>query len=239
MIGVRRGARETWIDHDQRRVVLLLRLEYVLQRDRMCLGRVAADDQDRFGVVNIIVRIGHCTVAPGVGNTRDGGGVTDPGLVIDVVGAPDGGQLAEQVGLLVVVLGGTEPVDRIRTGAFSDLQQLVAHLVDRLIPGDARPLAVDQFGRILQAPFAVPVFAHRCTFGAVRTAAEGVIECRLLTGPDTVVHFCDNAAADRTVGTDGSDLLSRARLAGRGIGTAHHGRVQTQSQRGAAGHQTG
>ena len=95
VIGVRRGARETWIDHDQRRIVLLLRLEHVLQRDRMRLGRVAADDQDRLGVVDIIVRVGHRTVAPGVGNTRDGGGVTDPGLVIDVVGAPDGGQLAE------------------------------------------------------------------------------------------------------------------------------------------------
>ena len=105
-----RGAGEARIDDDQRRVVLLLAFEHVLQRHRMGLGRVAADDEDGLGVVDVVVTVGHGAVAPGVRDTGHGGGVTDTRLVVHVVGAPHGRHLAEQVGLLVAVLGGAEPI---------------------------------------------------------------------------------------------------------------------------------
>jgi hypothetical protein len=75
------------------------------------LGRVAADDEDRAGIVDVVVGVGHGAVAPCVRNTGNRGRVTDPRLVVDVVRAPVGRELAEQIGLLVVVLGRAEPVD--------------------------------------------------------------------------------------------------------------------------------
>jgi hypothetical protein len=108
---MRSGAREARVADDQRCVVLLLGLQHVQQRDRMCFGRVAADDEDRAGIVDVVVGVRHGAVAPGVCNTCNRGRVTDTRLVVDVVRAPVGGELAEQVGLLVVVLGRAEPVD--------------------------------------------------------------------------------------------------------------------------------
>ena len=136
LVGVGRGAREARVADDQRRVVLLLGLQHVLQRHRMRFGRVAADEEHRARVVDVVVAVGHRAVAPGVGNTRDRGRVTDPRLVVAVVGAPEGVELAEQIGLLVVVLGRAEPVHRVRTvpgdlgPLLADLQHLVADLVD-------------------------------------------------------------------------------------------------------------
>src|SRR3546814_10877614 len=77
-------------------------------------------------------------LAPGVGNTRDRGRVTDSRLVVTVVGAPEGIELAEQVSLLVAVLRRAQPVDGIGAGAVVDLQHLAAEPVDRLLPGDLR-----------------------------------------------------------------------------------------------------
>src|SRR3546814_9378562 len=47
---------------------------------------------------SVVEAVSHRAVAPGVGNTRDGGRVTDTRLVVTVVGAPEGVELAEQVG---------------------------------------------------------------------------------------------------------------------------------------------
>ena len=131
--------------------------------------------------------------------------------MIDVVRAPEGGELAEQVGLLVVVLGRTEPVDRVWTARFADLQHLVADLVDRLFPGNLLPFAVDQLGRMLQAPLAMRMLAHRGTLGAVRAQVKGAVPARLLTGPDAVLHLGNDRAANRAVGTNRL-LENRARL---------------------------
>ena len=46
LVGVGRGTREARVADDQRRVILFLRPEHVLHRDRMCFGRVATDLED-------------------------------------------------------------------------------------------------------------------------------------------------------------------------------------------------
>ena len=192
--------------------------------------------------MDVIVGVGHGTIAPGIGYPGHGGGMADACLVIHVVGAPHGGQLAEQVGLLVVVLGAAEPVHRIGAGLLANLQQLVADLADRLVPGDPLPLAVHQFGRILEASLAVTMLAHGGALGAVRPPVEWVIEGRFLAFPDTVAHLGEDAAAHRAMSADGLDLayLALAGLAGLGcFGPAHHGRGQHAPQCGRGTQQRG
>ena len=111
LVSMGRRAGKARVADDQRRVVLLFGFQHVQQRDGVRLGRVAANDEDRFGIVDVVVAVGHGAVAPCVRNARNRGRVTNPRLVIDVVRAPVGGELAEQIGLFVVVLGRAEPVD--------------------------------------------------------------------------------------------------------------------------------
>ncbi len=184
------------------RVVLLLGLQQMLQRDRMRLGRIAADQEDRLRLHDVVVGVRHRAVAPGVGDTGDGRRVADARLMVDVVRAPEGGELADQVGLLVAVLGRAQPVDAIGTRRLADLQHLVADLVDRLIPGDPRPLAADELHRVLEAALAVGVLAHRRTLGAVGAEVERAVEAGLLADPDAVLDFGDDGAADRAVSAD-------------------------------------
>ena len=112
-VGVGGGSRETRVRHDHLGAVLL-RPQDVLHRHRVRFSRVAADEEHRPGVVHVVVRVRHRPVAPGIRYPGHGGGMTDSRLVIDVVRTPEGGELAEQVGLLVAVLGGAEPVHRVR-----------------------------------------------------------------------------------------------------------------------------
>ena len=221
MIGMGRGAGEARVDDDQRRVVALLAAEDVLQRDGVGLRRIAAHDEDGLGVVDVVVGVGHGAVAPGVGDAGHGGGMTDARLVVHVVGAPEGGQLAEQVGLLIAVLGGAQPVDRVRAGLLADGEHLVPNLIEGLVPGDALPLAADQFHRVLEPALAMAVLAHRRALGAVRAEVEGVIEGRLLTRPDAVAHLGVDAAAHGAVGADGPCGLHRIHRRGGRIGRAH------------------
>ena len=118
---MRGGAGEARVADNQRRVVFFLGFEKMQQRHRVRFRRVTTDQEDRFRVVDIVVRIGHRTVAPGVGYAGNRGRMADPGLVINVVGAPVGSEFAEKVGLLIVELCASQPIDRIRTAFLADL----------------------------------------------------------------------------------------------------------------------
>jgi hypothetical protein len=158
---------EPRVTDDQRSVVLLLRLEDVLNRDRVRLRGIAPDQEHGARFLDVVEAVRHRAVAPGVRYTRDRGRVTDPRLVVAVVAAPEGVELAEQIRLLVVELGRAKPVHRVGTGALTDRQHLVADLVDRLIPADLLPFATDHLDRIAQAALAMCVFAHRSALGAM------------------------------------------------------------------------
>ena len=202
-IGMGRGAREARVADNERGIVLLLGPQHVQQRDRMGLGRIAADDEDGLRVVDIVVGVGHGAVAPCVGNPSNGGGVTDTGLVVDVVRAPIGGELAEQIGLFVVMLGGTKPIDAVGPAFVADFHHAIADLVDGIFPTDALPLAAFLFHRIFKAAFAMGVFTHRSTLGAMRPEVERAVPAGLLPDPNAVGDFGDDGAAHRAVGADG------------------------------------
>ena len=216
LVGVRRRAREARVDDDELAAVLLAAQD-VLHRDGMRFGGIAADEEHRLAQVHVVVRVGHRAVAPGVRDTCDGGRVADARLVVDVVRAPQRRELAVQVRLLVRELRRAEPVHGIGAVLLADLEQLVADLVDRLVPGDALPLAADELHRVLEPLVAVAVLAHRRTLGAMRAEVERRVEVRLLPGPHAVLHLGDDAAADGAVRAHGAldDDLAVAGFRGR------------------------
>jgi len=221
-IGMGRGSGESGITDDQRRIVDFLGTQKVQQGNRVRFGRVAADDKDRTRIVNVVVGVRHRAVTPGVCNTCDRGRVTDPRLVIDVVRAPEGRELAEQVGLFVVGLGRAKPVNPIRPGgSVADLHHLVADFIDGVFPGNPGPFAVDELGRIFQPAFAVRMLAHCCALGAMGAEIERGIKSRLLADPDTVLNLSHDRTTDGTMGANGLldfDFAIRAL----GMRLAHH-----------------
>src|SRR5450759_1464047 len=128
--------------------------------------------------------------------------MADARLVVGVVGAPERSKLPIEVGALVGELGRAQPIDRIGARLGPDFRELVADLVDRDVPGNARPLAVHQLHRIAQTAITMHRLARRCALGAMRSAVDRRIPTRFLADPDAVRHFGGNGAADRTVSAD-------------------------------------
>ncbi len=124
LVGFRRGAGKARIGHDHLAAVLL-GVQRVQHRHRVRLGRVRAEEQQALRVLLVVVRVGHRAVAPGIGDAGDGGRMADARLVVGVVGAEQAHELAQQVGLLVVVLGGPDPESRVGPAFFSDLKKFL------------------------------------------------------------------------------------------------------------------
>ena len=164
----------------------------------------AADVHRALGVLHVVVRIGHRAVAPGVGYAGDRGRVADPRLVVAVVRAPERHELAHQVRLLVAVLRAADPEHRVGARFLAQREQLVADLVDRLVPADLLVLAVDELHRRLEPVLAVAVLAHRRALGAMRAEVERRIEHRVLPRPHAVLDGGVDGAADRAVRADGA-----------------------------------
>src|SRR6056297_1006850 len=206
---MRRRAGKARVANDEGRVVFFLGLQHMQQAYGMSLGGIAADNEDRLGIVDVVIAVGHGTVAPCIRNAGHGGRVTDARLMVHVVRAPISGELAEEIGLLVIVLGAAQPIDRIRTALFADLHHAVADLVDRLFPADALPLAALFLHRILEAALAMRVLAHRRALGAMRAEVERAVPAGFLTRPDAVLHLGHDRTADRAMGADGFHGLHR------------------------------
>ena len=231
--GVRGGTRQARIDGDEVRAVELLAFKQVLQGDRMRFRGIAAHDHERLGVADVVVAVGHRTVAPGIGHAGDRRRMTDARLVIDVIGPPVRREFPEQIGALVGELGGPEPIDRVGAGLAANGDELVADLIDRLLPAQPGPLAVHELHRIFQAPVAVHQLAHRCALGAVRAAVEGGVPAGLLPDPYAVRDLGHDRAADRAVGADvlaDGDLRARGRRRA-GLRLAH-GSERQHAERG-------
>ena len=199
---VRGGARQARIDDDEIGPVQLLALEQMLQGYRMSLRRIAAHDHERLRIPDIIEAVGHRAVAPGVGHAGDSRRMADTRLMVGVVGAPERAELAEQIRGFVGHLGRTEPIDGIAARLLANLEQLVADLVHRRIPGDARPLPVDELHRIAKPTLTMDQLAHRSALGTMRAAVDRRIPTRLLPDPDPIKHFGGHRASDGAMRAD-------------------------------------
>ncbi len=192
---VRGRAREPRVQNEHVGAVDFLTGQNVLQRHRMRFGRIRSHKDDRLRIANVVVGVGHGAVAPCVGYAGDRRRVTNTRLMVDRIGTPERGELAEQVSAFIGEFRRTEKIHGIRAGLGADLKHLVADLVDGLIPRDLLPFAIDQLHRVFQAAIAVHQFAHRRALGAVRTAIDRAVPGRLLADPDAVLDFGDDRAA--------------------------------------------
>src|SRR6516225_216936 len=202
----------------------------------MRLGRIAAPDDLRLGVANIVEAIGHRTIAPGSGNAGHRRRMADASLVVGIVGTPEGSQLTEEISAFISEFRRAEPIDRVGARLLAHCHQLVADLADRLVPADARPLAVNELQRVFEPPFAGDELAHRCTLGAMRTAIDRAVPTRFLPDPYAVGDLGRNRAADRAMRADAladRDLRSRCRW-GAGVGLAHAAERQRAERRQSA-----
>ena len=199
---MRRRPRHARVDHDHVGAVEFLAFENMLKRDRMRLRRIAAHQQDGLGVADVVVAVRHRAIAPGVGDPGDGGGMADARLMIGIVGSPEGGEFAVEVGGFVGEFGRAQPVHRVRSRLLANVEKLVADLVDRRFPGNADPLAVHELHRVAQAALAQHVIAHRRTLAAMRSTVDRAVVVGLLADPHAVRDLGDHRATDRAMGAD-------------------------------------
>ncbi|GJE45963.1 hypothetical protein AEGHOMDF_5163 [Methylobacterium soli] len=238
---MRGGAREARVDDHEVGAVDLLAGQDVLHRDRVRLGRVAPHDDHGPGIAQVVVGIGLGAVAPGVGHARHRGRVADASLMVGVVGPPEGAELPQQIGRLVGVLGRAQPVDGVGAVRLADLEELVADLLDGLIPRDAVPLPACELHRVFQAPVAGHEFANGRALGAMRAAVDRACPGRLLADPDAVHDLGGDRAAHRAMGADvppDGHVRPADRGAG-GVGLAHRPELDRAGRREASGHETG
>src|SRR5205085_12499795 len=109
-VGQGAGAAEARVDVDDGRA-LELGLHHPLEPDRMALGHVRSHDQDAVRVGQVLLEGGCASPTEGCPQTGDGGGVSYAGLVLDLDGAQGGGQLLDEVVLLVVEGGPAQAAD--------------------------------------------------------------------------------------------------------------------------------
>ena len=126
----------------------------------MGLGRIAAPDDLRLRIADVVEAIGHCAIAPGIGYAGDRRRMADARLVVGIVSSPERADLAKEIGAFIGEFRRSEPINRIRPGFFADRDQLVADLVNRLVPADPGPLAADELQRVFEPPLAGDEFAH-------------------------------------------------------------------------------
>src|SRR6266702_4795141 len=100
-VGQCAGAGEPRVDVEELRAARL-RLHHPLEPDRMAFGHVRALDQDAISVLQVLLEGGRAAPAKARSQTGNGGGVSYPGLVLDLDRAQCGEQLLDQVVLFVV-----------------------------------------------------------------------------------------------------------------------------------------
>ena len=120
LVGERRRLAEARVDNDYLRPVHLLRRQDVLHGDGMRGADVLADDHDAAAVTDVVHRVGHGAVAPYIGEAGDRGGMADARLVVDVVRAPVGGELAQRIGCFVVMVRRAEEHEGIGSMLLAD-----------------------------------------------------------------------------------------------------------------------
>ena len=161
LIGHLRRTRETRIDMDDFRTVLLAGRHDILETHRMTLGQVRPLNPDEVRILDIRPGIRHGATAKGCAQSRRRIGMADTGLVVDVDNAQCTGHLDILIAFLVIDLGTADEGKAIGTadliGLAIDFFRLLPALLTRILHGMSG--LVDS---LFPADF-LPVIASRCT----------------------------------------------------------------------------
>ena len=150
-IRYRGGAREARIHHDQLGIAIGLGLGHPLEAAGVCLGGIAAHDQNQIGILDVDPMIGHRTAAERRGKTCHRRSVSDACLIIECEHPQAARHLLREVACFVAgsgsgqETGGQPAVHRGAVLVLGD-EILVAVFLHQLgdagkgiVPGDARP----------------------------------------------------------------------------------------------------
>ena len=208
-IGMRGGAGEARVNHNEIGAILFLARQHMLQADRMRFCRISAHDDHGFRIADVVIGIGLRAITPGIGNTRNGGRMANTRLVIHVIGTPEGRKFAEQIGPFIGEFGAAQQEGGVRAAFLPGFHQLVGDFGDGIVPGHALPLTIYQLHRVFDAPIAMHQFAHRSALGAMRAAIDGRFPSGFLADPNAILHFRNHGAANRAMGADILHALDR------------------------------
>ena len=224
-IGMRSGAGEARVNHNQIGAILFLPGQHMLQADRMRFRRIAAHDDHGFRIADVVIGIGLRAVAPSIGHTRNRGRMANTRLVIHVIGAPERRKFAEQIGPFIGEFGAAQQEGGVRPAFLPGVHQLVGDFGDGIVPGHALPLTIYQLHRVFHAPIAMHQFAHRSALGAMRAAIDRRFPSGFLADPNAILHFRNHGAANRAMGADILHALHGLRVIHRPrFGRAHGGK---------------
>ena len=254
VIGHGGRAREARIDHDQLRLVALLRLDHPFETHGMRFCSVPAHDQHEIGVLDVLPVVGHRAAAKRRSQTGYRRAVSDTCLVIEYQCAEAAHHLVRDVASLVgrcrcSQKAGARPAVDDLSGGVGRLEVRVAvflHELDdarhRLVPADALPFLAARLAHlgVLQAVGAVDEIEQAGALRAQRAAADRMVRVALDVD-DAAAHVLgaitqgvhDQAATDRAIGAgvagfDGAGQLEVARF-----GKGSRGRKAQSHQTGS------
>ena len=138
-IGAARHLMLAQIGDDQLLAAQLVGALDARREHRMALRRVAADDENKVGLLDVGDRTGIAAVADRAEEARRGRRLAVARAVVDVVGADDGArQLLHQVAFLVRALGGGDERERVGPVRGLDLREAAGDQVEAPRPNSPR-----------------------------------------------------------------------------------------------------
>ena len=120
--------------------------------------------------------------------------------MVAVVATPKAHPLAQEIGLLVVVLGRADDINGVDPAGLAQVKHLRADFAQCRVPGNALVLAAHQLHRITKAKLAMAMLAQCSAFGAMRTQVDRRVKHWFLTHPDPVLNHRVNRAPHRAMG---------------------------------------
>jgi len=192
-------------------------LQHAEANDGVALGGVGADDDHAVAgshVPQLPDGVGHGAAAKGSGQTGHAGGVSEPGAVVDVVGADAGAQeFLEEVVLLVGAAGAAQPSHGVGAERCGGSGQAVGDKCQGLVPGGRGQPAVSSDKRGGQAIGVVDEIEAEPALGAQRP----LVDRRFRSGRDAddaaIRDLQGQGAADAAVGTNRMGALHGHALA--------------------------
>ena len=79
----------------------------MLHRDWVRGADIFSDNENTFTVSDVVHGVCHCPVTPSISNPGHSGGVTDTGLMVNIVGTPECSKLTQGIRSFVIVMGRT------------------------------------------------------------------------------------------------------------------------------------
>ncbi len=200
------------IGHDDQRAAVP-RFKHVHPDHGMLLRGVRADHKDDPGVPDLINRVRHGAGAESGGKAAHGGGMAEPGAVVDIVRADHGPrELHEHEVVLVRALGGPQDADGVGAVDVPELGELRGGFLQGFFPGGAPEGGAFLDERCGQAVGMLDEFVAVPALDAKGPVVHRMVAARGHAGDDVVFNMQEKAAAAAAPGAGRGYLIHTLEL---------------------------